>query len=68
MDSFARRLQVPAGCIVGRGSDVVKRAGLAQTRRSMRVTQIDGGHLFPFEVPWDAAQAIRTMARMLTGL
>jgi len=65
---IASRLRVPAGLIHGRDSTVIKRAGLAQTRRSMRVMQVDGGHLFPFEAPWNAAQAIRTMARSLTSL
>jgi pimeloyl-ACP methyl ester carboxylesterase len=66
--AVARRLQVPAGFIGGRSSDVLKRTGLAATRRHMLVTLIDGGHLFPLQVPWEAAAAIRAMAKQLSVL
>jgi pimeloyl-ACP methyl ester carboxylesterase len=68
MTDIARELRVPAGFIRGRDSTVVKHAGLGATRRAMRVAQVDGGHLFPFEVPWDAAQGIRSMVHALTAL
>ncbi len=64
----ARDLAVPAGLIAGRDSDIVARLGLAQSRRFLRVQQIDGGHLFPLERPWEAALAVRNMARSLSGL
>jgi pimeloyl-ACP methyl ester carboxylesterase len=61
----ARDLRVPGGFIGGADSDIVKRTGLAHTRRALRVMQTAGGHLFPFEVPWQAAQAICTMSKSL---
>ena len=66
--SVAGRLQVPGGFIGGRQSDVLRRSGLALTRRTLRTALVDGGHLFPFEVPWEAAQAIRRMAQELSVL
>jgi hypothetical protein len=64
----ARRLTVPGGCIGGPASTVLARAGLASTRRRLRVHPIDGGHLFPFERPLQAGRAIRAMAAELSGL
>lgn len=64
----ARKLAVPGGFIGGRSSTVLSRAGLAATRRRLRVHLIDGGHLFPFEHPLQAGHAIRTMAAELSGL
>jgi pimeloyl-ACP methyl ester carboxylesterase len=61
------RLRVPAGVICGRESAESKRTGLATTRRYFRVVCIAGGHLFPFEEPEGAAQAIREMAAGLLG-
>jgi pimeloyl-ACP methyl ester carboxylesterase len=56
------RLRVPAGFICGRESAESRRIGLATTRRHFRLVRIEGGHLFPFERPETAAQAIREMA------
>jgi pimeloyl-ACP methyl ester carboxylesterase len=68
MAGLADRLRVPAGFIYGRESTVVKRTGLLQTRQIMRLMPVDGGHLFPFELPRQAAQAIASMIQRLTGL
>jgi pimeloyl-ACP methyl ester carboxylesterase len=59
------RLRVPAGVICGRESAESRRTGLATTRRHFRVARVAGGHLFPFERPEAAAQAIREMAAEL---
>jgi pimeloyl-ACP methyl ester carboxylesterase len=59
------RLRVPAGVICGRESSESRRTGLATTRRHFRVVHVAGGHLFPFEHPEAAAQAIREMAAEL---
>jgi len=64
---YCNRLRVPAGFIGGRQSDVLRRVGLAHTRRSFRVKRIEGGHLFPFERPQAAAEAVRQMAGELLG-
>jgi pimeloyl-ACP methyl ester carboxylesterase len=61
------RLRVPAGVICGRESAESRRTGLATTRRYFRVARVPGGHLFPFERPQAAAQAIREMAAELLG-
>jgi pimeloyl-ACP methyl ester carboxylesterase len=61
------RLRVPAGVICGSESAESKRTGLATTRRYFRVVCIAGGHLFPFERPEGAAQAVREMAAGLLG-
>jgi pimeloyl-ACP methyl ester carboxylesterase len=66
--ALADRLTVPGGFIAGTRSEILKRTGLAYTRRSLRVVQVDGGHLFPFEVPWQAAQAICAMSKSLAVL
>lgn len=66
--AVVRRLKVPAGFIGGRRSDVLRRTGLAATRRHMPVMLIDAGHLFPLQIPWEAADAVRTMARQLSVL
>lgn len=59
------RLRVPAGFICGRESAEARRIGLAATRRHFRLVRIEGGHLFPFERPETAANAIRDMAAEL---
>lgn len=56
------QLRVPAGVICGRESTEARHMGLATTRRHFRVVRVAGGHLFPFERPQTAAQAIREMA------
>jgi pimeloyl-ACP methyl ester carboxylesterase len=66
--SFASRLKPPGGFIYGRDSDVVRRAGLTLTRRTLHVTQSEGGHMFPFQVPHHAANAIRALAGTLMRL
>ena len=64
---YCSRLRVPAGFIGGRHSDVLRRVGLAHTRRSFRVKRVEGGHLFPFERPQMAAEAVRQMVDELLG-
>lgn len=62
---YCNRLKLPAGFIGGRHSNEVRRVGLAHTRRSFRVKRIEGGHLFPFERPQAAAEAVRELAAEL---
>ncbi len=64
---YGERLKVPAGFIGGRHSDVVRRVGLAHTRRLARTKRLEGGHLFPLECPQAAAEAVRELARELMG-
>jgi pimeloyl-ACP methyl ester carboxylesterase len=60
-------LRVPAGLICGRESEDARQMGLALSRRHFRVARVPGGHLFPFEHPEAAANAIREMAETLTA-
>jgi pimeloyl-ACP methyl ester carboxylesterase len=59
---YCKRLRLPAGFIGARHSNEVQQMGLAHTRRSFRVKRIEGGHLFPFERPQAAAEAVRQLA------
>jgi pimeloyl-ACP methyl ester carboxylesterase len=63
-----KRLRVPGGFIGGRDSDVLRRVGLGHTRRHFRLALLAAGHLFPFQFPDAAAQAVRRMARDLGAL
>jgi pimeloyl-ACP methyl ester carboxylesterase len=62
---YCNRLRLPAGFIGGRHSHELQQVGLAHTRRSFRVKRIEGGHLFPFERPQAAAEAVRQLAAEL---
>lgn len=62
---YLPRLKVPAGFIGGKSSFELRQVGLALTRRHFRVELLEGGHLFPFERPREAAQALD---RMIAGL
>jgi pimeloyl-ACP methyl ester carboxylesterase len=53
-------LRVPAVFIGGADSDVVRRVRLAGMKPKFRMRKVPGGHLFPFERPSDAANAITT--------
>ena len=64
---YCNRLKLQAGFIGGRHSDELRRVGLAHTRRNFRITRIEGGHLFPFERPQAAAEAVRQLAAELLG-
>ena len=64
---YCNRLRSPSGFIGGRHSDVLRQVGLAHTRRAFRVRRIEGGHLFPFERPQAAAQALRELVAELLG-
>ena len=57
-----RALRVPAGFVGGEHSDVVRRTGLAATRRRFALRKVSGGHLFPFEYPAEAAAAVIALA------
>jgi pimeloyl-ACP methyl ester carboxylesterase len=60
-----KRLAVPGGFIGGRDSDVLRRVGLGYTRRLFRLSLLAGDHLFPFQMPAAAADAIGRMVRDL---
>jgi pimeloyl-ACP methyl ester carboxylesterase len=62
---YCDRLKLPAGFIGGRHSNELRQVGLAHTRPSFRVKRIEGGHLFPFERPQTAAEAVRQLATEL---
>jgi pimeloyl-ACP methyl ester carboxylesterase len=56
-------LRVPAGFVGGRDSEEVRRVGLSMMKRRyhFRFKRIEGTHLFPFEYPETAADAIGEM-------
>jgi pimeloyl-ACP methyl ester carboxylesterase len=62
---YCNRLKLPAGFIGGRHSNELRQIGLAHTRRSFRIKRIEGGHLFPFERPQAAAEAVRQLVAEL---
>jgi pimeloyl-ACP methyl ester carboxylesterase len=63
-----KRLTVAGGFVGGSESAVLKRVGLGHTRRRFRLALVSGGHLFPFELPQNAALAVRRMAADLGAL
>ena len=63
-----KKLTVAGGFIGGNESTLLRRVGLGRTRRSFRLALIPGGHLFPFQLPENAAQSIRRMAADLGAL
>ena len=63
------KLRVPAAFIGGADSDVVRRVRLAGMKPKFTMRKVPGGHLFPFERPSDAANAITmSIAPALAGL
>jgi pimeloyl-ACP methyl ester carboxylesterase len=54
------KLRVPAVFIGGAQSDVVRRVRLAGMKAKFTMRKVPGGHLFPFERPSEAANAITT--------
>jgi pimeloyl-ACP methyl ester carboxylesterase len=54
------KLCLPAVFIGGAESDVVRRVRLAGMKPKFTMRKVPGGHLFPFERPSDAANAITT--------
>lgn len=62
---YCNRLKLPAGFIGGRHSNVLHQVGLANTRRNFKLRRIEGGHLFPFERPQAAAEAVRQLCAEL---
>jgi len=68
MHRLLPRLHIPAGFIGGAESDVVRRAGLSTMRRGgFAMRKVPGGHLFPFEHPQAAADAILEMTVRLAA-
>jgi pimeloyl-ACP methyl ester carboxylesterase len=65
---YCNRLKLPAGFVGGRHSNELHRIGLVHTHRSFRVKRIEGGHLFPFERPQAAAEAVRQLAAELLAV
>jgi pimeloyl-ACP methyl ester carboxylesterase len=61
--SIARELQCPAALVAGLDSSVIRQAGLAASRRQLRVLQTEGTHLFPFEHPDATARTIERLCR-----
>jgi pimeloyl-ACP methyl ester carboxylesterase len=64
MHRHLRELTVPAGFAGGLRSDVLRRVGMAHMRR-FRKRKVPGGHLFPFEYPREAAEAICSLLEEL---
>jgi pimeloyl-ACP methyl ester carboxylesterase len=60
-------LAVPAGFVCGEESSEMRRPGLVDVEKHFRVVRVRGGHLFPFERPHEAADAIRALAQELAG-
>lgn len=61
MSRYVASLRVPAGFVGGARSDVVERVGLASMRGKFQLRTVPGGHLFPFEHPREAAQAVEEL-------
>ena len=63
------KLRVPAVFIGGAESDVVRRVRLAGMKPKFSMRKVPGGHLFPFERPRDAANAITmSIAQVLEAI
>ncbi|MFI4940059.1 MAG: alpha/beta fold hydrolase [Burkholderiales bacterium] len=62
---YCNRLKVPAGFIGASHSNVVNQVGMANTSQNFHVRRIEGGHLFPFECPQAAAEAVRQLVTKL---
>jgi pimeloyl-ACP methyl ester carboxylesterase len=60
-------LAVPAGFVQGEESSEMRRPGLVDVGRHFRVARVPGGHLFPFERPAEAADAVRRLATELVS-
>jgi pimeloyl-ACP methyl ester carboxylesterase len=67
LPSTRGRLIVPTGFIGGKTSAYVRQADLAHMKRHFGIVldEIPGGHLFPFETPQNAAEAVRRMIKRL---
>ncbi len=65
MSRYVASLRVPAGFVGGARSDVVERVGLAAMRGKFQLRTVPGGHLFPFEHPREAAQAVEELLETL---
>jgi|APFre7841882724_1041349.scaffolds.fasta_scaffold20210_3 pimeloyl-ACP methyl ester carboxylesterase len=68
LEAYLPRFAVPGGMLLGRDSDVVRRVGLAASKRRFVLRWVPGGHLFPFEHPEVAAAAITDLAHELTSV
>ncbi len=65
MHTLLPKLEVPAGFIGAKNSAELRFSGLREMRGRLRLRPIEGGHLFPFERPIEAAAAIREMVEAL---
>lgn len=65
LHSLLPRLHVPTGFIGGRRSRELRLFGLGEMRGRLPIQLIEGGHLFPFEHPQLAAQAVLQMWQQL---
>mgnify|MGYP001333533377 CR=1 FL=1 len=61
--ALARELRCPAALVAGRNSLVARQAGLGESRRHLRVVEVEGSHLFPFEHPEATVRAIERLCR-----
>lgn len=67
LEAYLPRFVVPGGMLLGRDSDVVRRVGLAASKRRFVLQWVEGGHLFPFEHPEATAEALARLAQELTA-
>ena len=68
MGRHLHELKVPAGFVGGTHSDVVRRVGMSSMRgRRFLKRRVPGGHLFPFEHPAQAAEAVDNLLQALAG-
>jgi pimeloyl-ACP methyl ester carboxylesterase len=65
MGRYLRGLRTPAGFVGGARSEVVRRVGLATVRGKFVLRRVPGGHLFPFEHPHEAADAVADLLATL---
>lgn len=61
MARIAARLAVPGGLVTGIASEISRRVGTRTSARWLAVAHAPGGHLFPFQAPEPAAQAVLRM-------
>ncbi len=67
LPQYQRRLKVPGGVIVGRDSRIVTARDLSYMKQHfhLQCVAMEGGHLFPFEYPEIAADALKQMVDRL---
>lgn len=69
LPQYKKRLKVPGGVIYGRDTRIVTTKDLAYMQQHFHVKSaaVAGGHLFPFEYPALAADALKRMVAALLG-